>query len=94
MIKVGNIYEITQMWLELKGNEIFPKLMPEFKDGALFEVIEVENFCGIGQATAVKCLETGKVTFIEQSPVSAYTWCFFSQIEAKRGYIILKGSTK
>lgn len=94
MIEVGNIYEITQQWLELEGNDIFPKLMPQFKVGALFEIVEFDSFGSRHQAIAVKCLETGETLFIENSPISAYSWCFFSHLEVNRGYLTYKGTTK
>lgn len=94
MIKVGQIYEITEQWLSLKGNEIFPKMIPQFKEGALFEVLEVSQGVPSGQATCVKCLTDGTVWFADTAPTSAYAWCFFTSIEVKRQYIILKGNVK
>ena len=93
MIEVGQLYEITPEWVNDKGNAKAGGMMPQLKAGALFEVIELHTVANLemGQVTAIRFIETNETFFIDNSPISHYWWCFFTQKEVNLGFIKLKG---
>lgn len=92
-MKINAIYEITAQWFADENNQQMSKLMPEWKVGAQFEVLEVDDWAHEG-ASMVRFIESGKAIHVEQSPVGAYQWVFVTDAEVDKGYIKLVSETR
>lgn len=90
MIEVGNVYEITQDWLNSIANVEIQERMPEFKNGAKFKVLAVEEISmSRPDAVVIENVETGDRHNIEDCPISDLVWSFFSSAEERQGLIKL-----
>ncbi|CAL1777348.1 Uncharacterised protein [Acinetobacter baumannii] len=90
MIEVGNVYEITQEWLDEPFNAKISLRMPEFKLGAKFKVIETESILSSApDAISILNMDTNEYHEIEDCPIADLVWSFFSAAEERKGFIKL-----
>ena len=85
-MKVGQVYEITEEWFKHSETTIVTELVPEFKLGAQFEILEIDEYAHDG-ITSVRFLDSGEVIHLEETAVDDLFWSFANDIDEKVGSI-------
>lgn len=85
-MKEGQVYEVTEEWFKYPETTTVTELVPEFKLGAQFEILEIDKQAHEG-ITSVRFLNSNEVIHLEETAVDDLFWSFANEMDKKLGSI-------